>query len=297
MGVMSKIKTVTSDPIFAGYAAWSRLHLFSLLATYRAKAVKSGLDRLYLVLSFDCDTPEDIAVAWEVHEKLLAMGICASYAVPGALLREGADVYRRIAATGAEFLNHGGRSHTYFDVERGEYRSCFFYDQQSRDVLRQDIEEGDRVVTEVIRKKPIGYRTPHFGTFQRYDQLLFLHRLLRGLGYLYSTSTTPFLGLRYGPAFKRFGLMEFPVSGQGSNPLDILDSWGCFRAPDRRLFPDDYKREALGMARHLAASPGILNFYADPSHIVDQPTFFETMADLVKMAKPAAYRDMMGLLS
>jgi hypothetical protein len=297
VGILSKIRFAVADPLLAGYAAWSRLHPSSALAGYRAKAVRAGLDRLYLVLSFDCDTPEDIEVASSVHEKLLETGICASYAVPGELLVRGSDVYRRIAATGAEFLNHGGRSHTYFDTQRGEYLSNFFYDQQSRDVLKHDIEAGDRIVTEVIGKKPIGYRTPHFGTFQRPDQLLFLHDVLRSLHYTYSTSTTPFAGLRYGPAFTRFGLMEFPVSGRGSDPLNILDSWGCFRAPDRVLAPEDYSCEALGMARHLAPRPGILNFYADPSHIADQPIFFDTMAELARLSKPTAYRDLMELVS
>jgi len=297
VGVISKIKIAASDPIFAGYAALSRLHPSGALTGYRAKAARAGLDRLYLVLSFDCDTPEDIEVAWDVHEGLLRLGICASYAVPGALLEEGADVYRRIAATGAEFLNHGGRNHTYFDVERGAYRSNFFYDQQPREMLKRDIEEGDRIVTEVIGRKPDGYRTPHFGTFQHADQLQFLHAVLRGLQYTYSTSTTPFAGLRYGPAFTRYGLMEFPVSGQGGNPLSILDSWGCFRAPDRVLAAEDYKREALGMARHLASGPGILNYYADPCHVADQPIFFETMAELTKIAKPVAYHDLMELVS
>lgn len=297
MGVVSKIKFAASDPVFAGYAAWSRFNPAGVLAPYRAKAARAGLDQLYLILSFDCDTPEDIEVAWEVHERLLHMGICASYAVPGALLEQGAGVYKRIAATGAEFLNHGGRSHTYFDEQRGAYRSNFFYDQQPRDVLKHDIVEGDRIVTEVIGKKPDGYRTPHFGTFQHREQLLFLHGVLRELGYTYSTSTTPFAGLRYGPAFTQLGLMEFPVSGQGSNPLSILDSWGCFRAPDRVLGPEDYRREALGMAGHLAAGPGVLNFYADPCHVADQPIFFETMAELVKVATPAAYRDIMKVVS
>mgnify|MGYP001450165984 CR=1 FL=1 len=297
MGAISKIRRAIADPVLASYAVWARLHPSSSLAQYRAKAARAGLDKLYLVLSFDCDTPDDIEVACSVHEQLLDLGICASYAVPGALLMEGADVYRRIAATGAEFLNHGGRSHTYFDTECGEYRSNFFYDQQPRDVLKRDIEEGDRIVTEVIGKKPIGYRTPHFGTFQRPDQLFFLHQVLRDLHYTYSTSTVPFAGLRYGPAFTRFGLMEFPVSGQGSNPLGILDSWGCFRAPDRVLTPEDYGREAFGLAGHLASGPGILNFYADPCHVADQAIFFNVMAELAKISKPMAYRDLMELVS
>lgn len=297
MGLVSKLKMVAADPLFAGYAAWSRLSPSQALSTYRSRAAGSGLDQLYLVLSFDCDTPEDIEVAWSVHERLLDIGICASYAVPGALLQMGASVYRKIAGTGAEFLNHGGRSHTYFDTERGHYRSCFFYDQQLRHVLEDDIIEGDRIVTEVIGTKPDGFRTPHFGTFQQREQLLFLHRTLAKLGYRYSTSTTPFAGLRFGPVFTDLGLMEFPVSGQGDNPLTILDSWGCFHAPDRELSPADYQRKALAMVKLLAGGPGILNYYADPCHIANEPLFFETMAELSKRAKSTSYRGLMGRVS
>lgn len=297
MSLASKIRLVTADPIFAGYAAWSRVSPSSALSAYRGHAARSGLDRLYLVLSFDCDTPEDIEVAWDVHQRLREFGICASYAVPGELLARGASVYRRIAETGAEFLNHGGRSHTYFDTDLGRYRSNFFYDQQSLDVLEADIVHGDRLVTEVIGMKPEGFRTPHFGTFQRSEQLLFLHRLLARLGYRFSSSTTPLAGLRFGPAFTKLGLMEFPVSGQGDDPLSILDSWGCFHAPDRVLTPEDYRRKALLLAQHLDRSPGLLNFYADPCHIAHEPIFFETMRELAKLARPVQYRRLMELLS
>jgi hypothetical protein len=297
LSLASKIRIVASDPVFAGYAAWSRFSPSSALAAYRGHAVRSGLDRLYLVLSFDCDTPEDIEVAWDVHQRLRDFGICASYAVPGELLVQGESVYRRIAGTGAEFLNHGGRSHTYFDTAQGRYRSNFFYDQQSRDVLETDIVEGDRLVTQVIGRKPEGFRTPHFGTFQQREQLLFLYSVLTRLGYRFSSSTTPLAGLRFGPAFAKLGLMEFPVSGQGDDPLSILDSWGCFHAPDRVMTAEDYRRKALMLAGHLNGGPGILNFYADPCHIAHEPIFFETMSELAKMAQPTRYRNLMERLS
>jgi hypothetical protein len=120
--------------------------------------------------------------------------------------------------------------------------------------------------------------------------------VLQQLGYAYSTSTTPFYGLRHGPAFRHLGLLEFPVSGQGRDPLSILDSWGCFRAPDRVLGAEDYRREAVGMAQHLESGPGILNFYADPSHVADQPIFFDTMAELAKVATPVSYRELLGIV-
>lgn len=289
VSLFSKLRTVASDPVFAGYSAWSRLHVDSLVAKYQAHARAAGLDRLYLVLSFDCDTPDDIATAWDVHRRLLNIGIAPSYAVPGDLLAEGEAVYRRIATSGAEFLNHGGRRHTYFDVAAGAHRSCFFYDQQPLETIEADVVAGDRMVRDIIGVKPYVFRTPHFGTFQAPAQLRFLHEVLRRLGYIFSTSTTPYFGLRYGPAFDRFGIRELPVSGRGSQPLYILDSWSCFAAPDRVLGSEDYKREATAMAARLAGGPGILNFYADPSHVADQAIFFDTMAALLKVATPISY--------
>jgi hypothetical protein len=249
------------------------------------------------VVSFDCDTADDIEAAWDVHNRLMGLGVMPAYAVPGELLAEGASVYRRISATGAEFLNHGYRRHTYFDRAAGEHRSCFFYDRQPRDAVAADVTGGDKAVAEIIGIRPRGFRTPHFGTFQSEDQLRFLHGLLRRLGYAYSTSTAPRFGLRYGPVFDRHGLREIPISGCGSRLSAVLDSWGCFRAPDRVLGPEDYREEAVKMARLLAGGPGLLNYYADPSHIADQPIFFDTVATLAKIASPTTYASLLERLT
>ena len=278
----------------AGCYVRSRINADGLIKAYRRHAAHAGLDRLYFILSFDCDRPEDAAAAWEVHNRLMEIGLCPTYAVPGELLRKDADVYQRIAKTGAEFLNHGHRWHMYFDQAAGVYRSCFFYDELTSEVVEQDVVSGDKDVTETIGKKPIGFRTPHFGTYQTESNLRFLHRLLQRLGYVYSTSTTPGFGLCYGPAFRRYGLLELPVSGRGDKPFDILDSWSCFAAPGRTLTPDDYRRGALRMAQRLQGGAGLLNYYCDPSHIVDQPIFFETVRELVKVAEPVSYSELIS---
>jgi hypothetical protein len=294
MGLIRKLKIAAENPVMAGCYAWSRLNASSLLEAYQRRARRTGLDRLYFILSFDCDTENDIAVAWQVHERLMNMGICPAYAVPGVLLAKGAQVYRRIAATGAEFLNHGYHDHMYFDENARRYESCWFYDQLPTDEVEADIVAGDKNITEIIGTKPKGFRSPHFGTFQTESQLKFLHRLLIRLDYVYSTSTTPGFGLCYGPAFCRYGLIEIPVSGRGRNPFQILDSWSCFARPDRALGPEDYRRDAVQMSARLSDGPGLLNYYADPSHISDQPIFFETIRELTKLAEPATYRDVIA---
>ena len=293
---LSALRKAVEHPVQAGYLLWSRLHIDSLVAAYRAEARRAGLDRLYLVVSFDCDTANDIAAAAEVHARMRQCGITPAYAVPGELLREGADAFRPIASSGAEFLNHGHRKHAYFDAAAGEYRSNFLYDQQPLAVLEEDLVGGDRAVREVLGAAPRGFRTPHFGTFQTPAQLRFLHRVLARLGYAYSSSTTPYFGWRHGPVFEKFGVKEIPVSGGGTRPFTIIDSWGCFAAPDRQLTPGDYRDETVALARRLAGGPGLLNYYADPSHIIGQPIFFETMAELARLATPVTFTQLLARL-
>lgn len=268
--------------------ALARLRPELLFRRYGELARRAGLDRLHLVLSFDCDTLEDAEVAVEVHERLLALGVTAAYAVPGEILERGADAYRAIAATGAEFLNHGFLEHTV--KEDGAYRSTLFYDRLSAAELERDVRRGGEAVEAVVGRRPSGFRVPHFGTFQRPAQLRGLHALLAREGYAYSSSTLPLWGFRHGPMFRELGVVEFPVSGTATWPLRILDSWGFFAAPDRDADADAYRREARAVARlYEQAEAGILSFYADPSQVHGEAAFFDAVKAWREIAEPATY--------
>jgi hypothetical protein len=257
-------------------------------------ARRVGIDRVYLILSFDCDTHEDGSVAWDVHERLAALGVQPTYAVPGELLRRAGDTYRRIADTGAEFLNHGGVEHTYFDQRLGQYKSCFFYDQLDPDRVRQDVVEGDHLVQEALGVRPRGFRTPHFGTYGKPHQLRHLHRTLASLDYRFSTSTMPRFGLQHGPISARLGLPEVPVTGTPTSPCEVFDTWGFFAAPDRLHDADEYLRQARLLADSVAlAGAGLINVYGDPIHIHDQPAFFEAVAAWAEVAQPTTYGDLL----
>jgi hypothetical protein len=293
--MFSILRSAVHDPIGFAYRLRSRFDRPGLWARYGRLARAAGLDRLYFVLSFDCDTMEDIEVAWSVHERVTQLGAKAVYAVPGELLVKGAATYRRILEAGGEFINHGYVEHTYFDAARGDYASCFFYDQQTREAVRADIIGGDRCLRQTLGVAARGFRTPHFGTFQDAGQLDFLYRQLAALGYAFSTSTVPLLAFRHGPIFSRSGIKELPVSGMDSDPYTILDTWGCFRAPDRIRTPEDYLTEGRAAADSArAAGAGLLNFYADPSHIHDQEDFFDAVEYWCSVATPVTYRDLLG---
>ncbi len=287
----AKIRKALANPVWCAYRLWAQVDRRGLWRRYASLARAAGLTRLYFIMSLDCDTVDDIAVARKVHARLLDLGIKPAYAVPGALLRQGAEVYRGIHASGGEFLNHGYTEHMYFDAAQGSYASCFFYDRLARDQVREDIREGDSCLREVLGIMPQGFRAPHFGTFQRPGQLRFLHGVLRELGYRFSSSTMPYYAFRCGPVFRQFGLWEIPVSGRDSSPLNILDSWSCFTAPDRTLSPGAYFREGAAMAEiHRQQGVGLLNYYVDPSHIHDQELFYQTVACWLRVAQPVNYR-------
>jgi Polysaccharide deacetylase len=293
-GLTPKLRRAISDP---RSVLWERVPAERLFRRYGRLARQAGLDRLYLVLSFDCDTLDDAEVAAELCDRLAGLGVtAASFAVPGEILEQGADIYSAIAARGIEFLNHGQRVHT---VKRdGRYESTLFYDRLSREEVRRDVTMGGETVLRIAGHAATGFRVPHFGTYQRPSQLRFLHRLLTDLGYAYSSSTVPLWGFRCGPAFRRFGVLEFPLSGTADRPLDILDSWGFFAAPGRDHDAEDYRREGADVAElyRRYAGAGILSFYADPSQVQGEDAFFDTVTCWREIAEPATYGQLATIL-
>jgi hypothetical protein len=245
-----------------------------------------GLERLYLIVSFDCDVPEDAQVVLNIEKKLSEIGIKSSFAVPGEILLRDKTIYGELRDRGVEFLNHGYTRHTFWNEKFQRNESCFFYDQLSIETIRQDIYHGHETLVDFLSKSPFGFRTPHFGTFQKRKDLIFLYGVLSELGYRYSSSTTPYFGFRYGPVFFAQNVFELPVTGVFTRPLHIYDTWGFFDAPDRVHLPNDYVNEAKKAANFFSKQNqvGILNCYADPAVIANASEFFEAMKVLASIS-------------
>lgn len=256
-----------------------------------------NLDKSYFILSFDCDTEDDIKVGWDVHSRLMDMGIMPVYAVPGALLQRGEKVYKRIYETGAEFINHGGREHTYFDHKLGDYASCFFYEKQPLYSLKEDIVTGHQILKNVLGLHAKGWRTPHFGTFQLPEHLKFLYSVLEELDYTFSTSTVPQKLYKVGPLNNKKGIVEIAVTGRWTEPLNILDTWGYFRAPDRQKDGNDYFNECLALKDFAKQYPILINIYGDPSHIHKEPLFFESMKNLNNVSKNCNFSEFLKIIN
>ena len=248
-----------------------------LWRNYERLCKKAGATEPLFILSMDCDTTEDIHVVPEVHERLMSVGVQPVYAVPGELLEEGAHVYGDLARDGVSFLNHGHRRHTSYDPSTRTYESFFFYDQQPFDVVRKDIRDGHAAVTRITGKEPTGFRTPHFGSFQKKSALSSLHRDLDGLGYRYSTSTMPFRAVQSGPVIEG-PIAEVPVTGCYDSPLTILDSWSFRFEPRSDRSPLLYEEQARKLAHFLQGGANvIINLYVDPSQVYDWEGFFDVM--------------------
>ncbi len=241
-------------------------------ATANVRAPRE-FDGLLLFLSFDCDTDEDIAATAELDPWLRSLGVRTTYAVPGPQLEKGAPTWRGLAETGAAFINHGGLAHA---ERRGDrYHSITFYDQMSSDDVVADIEKGHRCVGDLLGIRPRGFRAPHFGCYQSPDQLALVHATARRLGYAYCSTTIPAYALTHGPVVQLDGLVEIPCFGSWRAPETILDSWTYLA--DRRdycLKDEYYELFAETVERMLAEGiPGVLTYYADPSHVLDQAPF------------------------
>lgn len=279
--VVQKLDAVWRDPVFAATYVASRAMPGYFRRTYQAKSKRAGLKGVYLILSFDCDTEKDIEVVEGVHQRLCDLGICPSYAVPGQLLEQGRSEYGRIAASGAEFINHGYLSHTDYLPDSRGYISTLFYDQLSPEEVSADIRRGHQACIEVLGQPPLGFRTPHFGTYGRKEQLRHLYSVLSELGYQYSSSTTP-VSTFWNGAIQQVGngILELPVSGCFDFPARILDSWGFRFSPTRTFSAQDYVTQFDRLVNWLTSpgNVGILNIYADPSQVYDWDAFFECMA-------------------
>ncbi|WP_026380421.1 polysaccharide deacetylase family protein [Afifella pfennigii] len=240
----------------------------------------AGVDRLYLLLTFDCDTDEDIAAAEALETDLRRRGIRSGYAVPGVQLENGAATWRRLAESGAEFLNHGYRPHA--EWRDGRYQSATFYADMERDEVAGDIAAGHEAVIAATGVVPEGFRAPHFGCFQAPEQLQFLYGQLKPLGYRYASTTIPAMALSRGPVVDMDEFVELPTMGSYRYPPTILDSWTYLTDRTNYALGEIYWELFSETVERMLAEemPGILTYYCDPSHVAGQAAF-EKAIDLV----------------
>jgi hypothetical protein len=250
------------------------------LKAYGARAAACGFSRLSIFLSFDCDTDFDFDAVIPLDAFLRERGIVPTYAVPGAQLHRGRDIYASLAASGREFMNHGGIAHA--ALERDQYVPITFYDKMTDDDVVADIKEGHRIVLDVTGQRPYGFRAPHFGCFQRDRDLALIYRTADALGYSYASTTMPEKAFVHGPVYCVGSLVEIPVFGSARYPHLILDTWTQLTDRRRYALGDSYYdlfAETIDVFTRNNI-PALLTWYGDPSHAWQQAPFMKAM-DLI----------------
>jgi hypothetical protein len=277
------------DPYQIAYRVAGKITPDLLFRRYGKLAQMQGFDRLYIILSFDCDSPEDIPAAKIIHSYLNERGLKGTFAVPGHLLKEGADVYRRLSEDGADFINHGALPHV--EKRNGRYWSKTFYNEMSVGEVIEDIKDGHQIFNSVIGHPPIGFRAPHFGTILNPLLIKNIYRVLQELKYQYSSSTMPISGYRFGPVQKINGLHEIPLSGSYNHPLDVLDSWSNVISPYNPIVKNEYAVQLIQTVEHLMNLNvgGVLNYYVDPAQVIENESFFRALDFLVERDVPSLY--------
>jgi len=147
-----------------------------------------------------------------------------------------------------------------------------------------DIRRGHYIVTEVTGVAPRGFRAPHFGCFQKQEQIDLMHRTASELGYGYCSTTLPAMGLVKGPAYLSHGVVEFPCFGSVRNPETILDSWTYLTDRVNYTLGDEYYllfEETVNAMLERGVS-GVLTWYGDPCHVLDQTPFVRAIEFLAK---------------
>jgi hypothetical protein len=256
-------------------------------AQYNAICEQLGFSDTSLFLSFDCDTDLDAAASLKIAGFLSGLDLKCSFAVPGTQLLNNRKSYAHLASLGFEFLNHGMLPHAAWNGS--QYYGITFYDEMSLKEVEEDIREGDRVVREVTGQSPKGFRASHFGSFQKPEEVAFMHRICADLGYTYASTTLPRYALERGPAFLSKGLVELPVIGSWSEPHTILDSWNYLEDRVNYRLSETYFNlfeETLRMVRKKKL-PLLLCWYADPCHVFEQKPFENAMKLITEYGIPS----------
>ena len=180
-------------------------------------------------------------------------------------------------------------------TRRGRHASCFFYDQVGPEAVAQDVSAADKCLRDVLGIRPA--RLPYAS---------FRYLPAAGAAGVPARTAAParlcvlpprprlITPSAMGRSPRRTGWSKYRSAEWVPRPLTILDSWACFAAPDRTMTSTDYLREAAGAGRNYRqAGSGILNYYADPSHIHDQAEFIRAVESWLTIAEPVNYRSLL----
>src|SRR3989442_5455470 len=248
---------------------WRGLRSMVLGRAYYAKFVATrqlpGSMPAYLwgsfVLSFDCESAEDLRALPSVLDTLKQHDTRASFACIGRLLEKYPEEHREIAARGHEILNH---TYTHAGASLLTARNSFRHLPYFQ--LREELATCSDSAERVLGFRPHGFRAPHFAVSWRAD----MYTAAADLSLKYSSSCLE-TQLPHGCTPVRLGeIMEIPVCTCPDHPFLALDSFHAMRS---RLFrhPNETRfAESVGFVLKEVASSGTFgSIYLDPRDAVE----------------------------
>lgn len=230
--------------------------------------------KIYVMVSFDCDRPEDTQALGDLSSLLSQYNIPCSIAVTAALIEGYENEYKNFFSCGHELLNHGYSLHTNTN-ERKKIYSEFYYHDADSTFIENEIAKAQDVYQNLLGVCPKGFRVPHFGTFQNKEKMLMLYNVLKKQGFAYSSSLMCFPMKQYGWSFSTNGIVEFPLSNRVSLPYSVVDSHTLIYTQSRLNIKNRFFKEfrkMLDVALENEQST-IINFYADPSQVTYEEQF------------------------
>ncbi len=231
------------------------------------------------VISFDCDTHEDVKAYEELLDVLKRFRIKSSFAVIGKLIELYPDEHIALIEDGHEIVNHTyTHPNSLFNPRR--------FTELSPDEMALEISKFDEVCMKTLEFKPIGFRAPHFLLLPR------VYEILRNLGYIYSTSTVATRTKSLGRPYFVNGILEIPLTPCLKRPFATLSTWGLMRAP-KRWYGDE--EEFLSIFKSIVdfskSFNSFLNFYFDPCDVVRMGVFEDMLKVVRSSYKIVPYRE------
>lgn len=237
--------------------------------------IKKIRNKIFL-LSFDCDTQEDINCLEALLSKLKNNKIKIVLAIPGQLIEKNLkliiDLNKKYEI---EFLNHGYYVHTEFDKTKKIYYPTFSYEEKEIKFIKEDIVLAHNFFKDKLNIDVKGFRAPHFGEVS-YKKKKKIFRYLKILGYQYSSSSIYDLAFFKGPIFNIEGITEITVTGCSDNQSSMLDSWSFLTNENKEInINQKYFLELSKLIKLIKEKEfNFINIYADPSHIIKSDRFF-----------------------
>lgn len=244
-------------------------------------------------VSFDIDLDADASALYVTIPRLKKLGINPCLAVIGSLLEKNPHPYVFAVENGCEIINHGHSEHTFFNTSTKEITSPFCYSKMELGQIEYEIKTNHEVIYKYLNVEPIGFRTPHFASFQKKRNLDVLYSIISKMGYHYSSSTSNYGCYKNSliESIEKNNFFEIPMICSYSRPWAIFDSWSLKYIRQVKGKNSILPNEFNSLIEKI--KNGYFNFYMDPRDIYDDELFYDNCKKLSQSRKHVQYRELL----